>query len=151
MVESSGQMERVKVIYVNLICIRSVIFHTIINPMPCVIFEVSECYNKWCKTYRWSETQDCLAKAAFSRKAMFTTKLDSNWRKKLVKCHIWRTALYGPENWTIRAVDLKYLERLEMWCWRRMEKISWTDRVRNEEVLHKVKEKRNIVHTVKRR
>jgi hypothetical protein len=37
-----------------------------------------------------------------------------------------------------------------MWCWRRME-ISWTDRVRNEEVLHRVKEVRNIVHTIKRR
>jgi hypothetical protein len=31
-------------------------------------------------------------------------------------------------------VDQKYLERLEMCCWRRMEKISWTDRVRNEEM-----------------
>jgi hypothetical protein len=30
-----------------------------------------------------------------------------------------------------------------MWCWRRMEKISWTDRVRNEEVLLRVKEQRN--------
>jgi hypothetical protein len=30
-------------------------------------------------------------------------------------------------------------------------KISWTDRVRNEEVLHRVKEERNIVHTIKRR
>jgi hypothetical protein len=29
--------------------------------------------------------------------------------------------------------------------------ISWTDRVRNEEVLHRVMEERNIVHTVKRR
>jgi hypothetical protein len=38
-----------------------------------------------------------------------------------------------------------------MWWWRRMEKISWTDRVRNEEVLHRVKEERNIVHTIKRR
>jgi hypothetical protein len=38
-----------------------------------------------------------------------------------------------------------------MWCWRRMEKISWTDRVRNEEVLHRVKEERNIVLTIKRR
>jgi hypothetical protein len=37
-----------------------------------------------------------------------------------------------------------------MWCWRRMEKISWTDRVRNEEVLHRVKEERNILHTIKR-
>jgi hypothetical protein len=32
-----------------------------------------------------------------------------------------------------------------------MDKISWTDRVRNEEVLHRVKEERNIVHTIKRR
>jgi hypothetical protein len=37
-----------------------------------------------------------------------------------------------------------------MWCWRRMEKISWTDRVRNEDVLHRVEE-RNILHTIKRR
>jgi hypothetical protein len=47
-------------------------------------------------------------------------------------------------------MDQKYLESFEMWCWRRMEKISWTDRVRNEEVLHRVKE-RNILHTIKRR
>jgi hypothetical protein len=32
-----------------------------------------------------------------------------------------------------------------------MEKISWTDRVRNEEVLHRVKEERNILHTIQRR
>jgi hypothetical protein len=31
------------------------------------------------------------------------------------------------------AVDQKHLESSEMWCWRRMEKISWTDYVRNEE------------------
>jgi hypothetical protein len=32
-----------------------------------------------------------------------------------------------------------------------MEKISWTDRVRNEEVLHRVKQERNSLHTIKRR
>jgi hypothetical protein len=50
---------------------------------------------------------------------------------------------------TLRKVDQKYLERFEMWCWIRME-ISWVDRVRNE-VLHRVKEERNILHTIKRR
>ena len=30
-----------------------------------------------------------------------------------------------------------------------METISWTDRVRNEEELHRVKEERNIIHTIK--
>jgi hypothetical protein len=44
-------------------------------------------------------------------------------------------ALYGAETWTLQAVDQKHLESFEMWCWRRMEKISWTDHVSNEEVL----------------
>jgi len=43
--------------------------------------------------------------------------------------------MYGAETWTLRAADQKYPESFEMWCWRRMEKISWTDHVRNEEVL----------------
>jgi hypothetical protein len=60
-------------------------------------------------------------------------------------------ALYGAETWTLRKVDQKYLESFETWCWRRMEKISWTERVRNEDVLHRVKEERNILHTIKRR
>ena len=48
-------------------------------------------------------------------------------------------ALYGAETWTLREADQKYMEGFEMWCWRRMEKISWTDRVKYEEVLHRVK------------
>jgi hypothetical protein len=69
----------------------------------------------------------------------------------LLKCYIWSIALYGADTWTLRKVDQKYFESFEMWCWRRMEKISWTDCVRNEEVLRRVKEERNIIHTVKRR
>jgi len=38
-----------------------------------------------------------------------------------------------------------------MWCWRRMEKISWTDHVRNEEVLLTVNEQRNILHEIRKR
>ena len=60
--------------------------------------------------------------------------------------------MYGAEIWTLWKVDQKHLESFEMWCWRRMEKISWTDRVRNEEVLHRQSmEERNIRDTVKRR
>jgi len=72
-------------------------------------------------------------------------------RKKLVKCYILNIALYGAETWTLRAVDQKHLESFEMWCWRRMEKISWTDHVRNEEVLLRVKEQRNILCEISKR
>jgi hypothetical protein len=37
-----------------------------------------------------------------------------------------------------------------MWCWRRTEKISWTDRVNNQAVLRRIKEERNILHTIRR-
>jgi hypothetical protein len=92
------------------------------------------------------------AKAAFNRKkTLFNSKLDLNLRKKLVKCYIWNTALCGVETWTLLKVGRKYLESFEIWCWRRMEKISWTDHMGNEEVLHRMKEERNILHIIKRR
>jgi hypothetical protein len=37
-----------------------------------------------------------------------------------------------------------------MWWWRSIE-ISWTDRVRNEEILYRIKEERNILHIIRRR
>ena len=93
-----------------------------------------------------------MAKAAFNKKMVpFTSTFDLELRKKLVKCYIWSIALYGAETWTLRAVDQKHLESFEVWCWRRMEKISWTDHVRNEEVLLRVKEQRNILHEIRKR
>jgi hypothetical protein len=38
-----------------------------------------------------------------------------------------------------------------MWFWRMMEKISWTNRVKNERILYRVEEDRNILHKIKRR
>jgi hypothetical protein len=43
------------------------------------------------------------------------------------------------------------LKSIEIWYWRRMEKISWTDHVTNEEVLFRVKEQRNILHEIRKR
>ena len=68
-----------------------------------------------------------------------------------MKCYIWSIALYGAESWTLRAVDQKHLGSFEMWRWRRKEKISWTDHVRNEEVLLRVNEQRNILHEIRKR
>ena len=93
-----------------------------------------------------------MAKAAFNKKrALSTCILDLELRKKLVKCYIWNTALYGAETWALRGVDQKHLESFEMWCWRRMDKISWTDYVRSVEVLLRVKEQRNILHEMRKR
>jgi hypothetical protein len=93
-----------------------------------------------------------MAKAAFSTKKTFlTSKQDLNLRKVLVKCYIWSIALYSDEMWTLQKVNKKYLEIFEIWCLRRVEKVTRTDNVRNEEVSHRVKEETSILHTIKRR
>jgi hypothetical protein len=84
-----------------------------------------------------------VAKAAFNKKrALFTNTLDLELRKELVKCYIWSIVLSAAKTWTLRAADQKHLESFEMCCWRRMEKIIWTNHVRSEEVLFGVKEQR---------
>jgi hypothetical protein len=51
------------------------------------------------KRTREIKSRTAMAKAAFNKKkTVFTSKLDLNLRKKLVKCYIWNTALYGAET-----------------------------------------------------
>jgi len=99
--------------------------------------------------FTWEiKSRIAMVKAAFrKRKDLFTSKLDLNLRKKLVKCYIRSIALYGAETWILREVDQIYIASFEMWCWRRME-IGWTDSMRNE-VLNGVKEERNVIYTIK--
>ena len=95
-----------------------------------------------------------MAKAAFNKnRALVTNTMNLKLKKKLVKCYMWSIALYGPETWTLRAVlvDQKHVESFEMWCWRRMEKISGTGYLRNEEVLIRVKKQKNILHEIRKR
>jgi len=56
-----------------------------------------------------------MVKAAFNKtSARFTSTLDLEMRKKLVKCYIWSIALCGAETWTLRAVDQKVFESFEI-------------------------------------
>jgi hypothetical protein len=62
-----------------------------------------------------SNCRIAMAKAAFYKKRiLFTSTLDLELRRKLVKCYVWSIALYGAETWTLRAVDHKHLESFEM-------------------------------------
>jgi hypothetical protein len=93
----------------------------------------------------------CLKATFNKKKTLFTNKLDLYVRKKLVKYYIWSIALYGAKTLTHWKADQKYLESSEMWYWKRMEKISWTDHVRNEQVLQTAKEETNFLHTIQQR
>ena len=92
------------------------------------------------------------AKEAFSnRKELLTKSLKKQTKIKIVKTLVWTTLLYGSETWTLRKEDIRKLEALEMWLWRRMEKISWTDKVTNEDVLRRVGIERQLIYMLRSR
>jgi hypothetical protein len=80
-----------------------------------------------------------IAKVALNMKK--TGKLDVTFRVQAVKCYIWGIDFYGAETLALRKINHKSIGTLSMWCWRRMEKIILTNRVKNT-VLQKVKEER---------
>jgi len=52
---------------------------------------------------------------------------------------------------TNMKTDMKRIEAVEMWIWRKMEKISWTAKVSNSEVLNRVNENRCIISMINQR
>jgi hypothetical protein len=46
-----------------------------------------------------------LAKTAFKKRALYTSKLAVNLRKTLVKCYTWNVAFCGAGTGTVRRVD----------------------------------------------
>jgi hypothetical protein len=54
-----------------------------------------------------------LLKILNKKRTLFTSTLDLEIRKKLVKCYFWSIALYGAETWTLRAVDQENLVSLK--------------------------------------
>lgn len=93
-----------------------------------------------------------MGKDAFTKRGeLLRGGLNKGLKKRLVKTLVWSVALYGSETWTIKKEDIKRLEAFEMWIWRRMEKVSWTEHITNEEVLQMVGEKRSLITTIRER
>ncbi|XP_025418329.1 uncharacterized protein LOC112689047 [Sipha flava] len=85
------------------------------------------------------------------RKILTSKNMNIVTKKQLIKTYVWSVALYGSEIWTINKKEKDMLEALEMWCWRKMQRISWTDRRSNEDILRTIGEKQTLIDIIKRR
>ena len=94
-----------------------------------------------------------LAKKAFIEKKSILAdkKLNIKLRTRLLKCYVWSVLLYGCESWTISSSCRKKLEAVEMWCYRRMMRMSWVKRISNEQILEMVGMERSLVMTIRKR
>ena len=55
----------------------------------------------------------------------------------LVKAMVFPVVMYGCESWTIKKVDHQRIDAFELWCWRRLLRVSWTARRSNQCILKK--------------
>jgi len=88
----------------------------------------------------------CQAKISFNKKrGLFTLRnISIRTRINLLKTYVWSIMLYGSKTWTISKEEQRRIEAFEIWCYRRMLKISLTDMVTNKEVLERVSERKTL-------
>ena len=55
----------------------------------------------------------------------------------LVKAMIFPIVMYGCESWTIKKAEHQRIDAFELWCWRRLLRVSWTARRSNQPILRK--------------
>ena len=77
--------------------------------------------------------------------------LSLHLKKRIGKAFVWSVVLYGSETWTLQKEDIRRLEAFEIWIWRRMMKVPWTEHKTNEEILQMVETERKIMDTVRSR
>ena len=56
----------------------------------------------------------------------------------LVKAMVFLVVMYGCESWTIKKAEHRRIDAFELWCWRRLLRVSWTVRRSNQSILKEI-------------
>ena len=43
--------------------------------------------------------------------------------------------MYGCESWTVKKAECRRIDAFELWCWRRLLRVPWTERKSNQSIL----------------
>ena len=58
----------------------------------------------------------------------------------LVKTMVFPVVMYGCESWTVKKAEPRRIDAFELWCWRKLLRISWTARRSNQSILKEISE-----------
>ena len=53
----------------------------------------------------------------------------------LVKAIVFPVVICGCESWTIKKAEHRRIDAFELWCWRRLLRVSWTARTSSHSIL----------------
>ena len=57
---------------------------------------------------------------------------------RLVKAMVFPVVMYGCESWTVKKAEHRRIDDFELWCWRRLFRVSWTARRSNKSILKEI-------------
>ena len=57
---------------------------------------------------------------------------------RLVKAMVFPVVMYGCESWTVKKDERQRIDAFELWCWRRLLRVSWTARRSNQSILKEI-------------
>ena len=55
-----------------------------------------------------------------------------------VKAMVFPVVMYGCESWPIKKAESQRIDAFELWCWRRLLRVSWTARRSNQSILKEI-------------
>ena len=55
-----------------------------------------------------------------------------------VKALVFPIVIYGCKSWTIKKAKSQIIEAFELWCWRRLLRVPWTERISNQSILKEI-------------
>src|SRR5688572_31254655 len=80
-----------------------------------------------------------MARAAFwQNKEVMRGNIRLSTKLKILNSYVFSIASYGCESWTWNKKMRQKVDALEMWCYRKILKISFRDRIRNRDVLSRM-------------
>ena len=56
----------------------------------------------------------------------------------LLKAMVFPVVIYGCESWTVKKAEHQKIDAFEVWCWRRLLRVSWTARRSNQSILKEI-------------
>ena len=56
----------------------------------------------------------------------------------LVKDMVFPVVIYGCESWTVKKAECQKSDAVQLWCWRRLLRVSWTARRSNQSILKEI-------------
>ena len=57
---------------------------------------------------------------------------------RLVKAMVFPVVTYGCESWTVKKAERRRIDAFELWCWRGLLRLPWTERRSNQSILKEI-------------